>query len=71
MKVYVVTAYKPMGAEEYVAVKANRKEAEKVIRAKFPNAKLVSNGEFSFRKDYECHSKLGNISFMCILEETI
>lgn len=70
MKVYVVTAYKPMGAETYVTVKASRKEAEKVIRAKFPNAKLC-DGDFSSRKDYECHDKMGNISFMSIQEEAI
>ena len=38
MKVYVVTKYEPLCDEIFVAVKATAKEAEKVIREKFPNA---------------------------------
>lgn len=71
MKVYVVTAFKPLQVETYIAVKATKKQAEKVIRAHYPNAKLCEENVCDFRQDYECHDKMGSVSFMSILEEII
>ena len=39
MKVYIVTKSEPLCEEIYVTVKATAKEAEKVIREKYPNAR--------------------------------
>lgn len=37
MKVYVMTKFKPFGAEEYVGVKKSQKEALKALREMFPH----------------------------------
>jgi len=39
MKVYVVTSAKPMGLEVYETVKPSATDAERYIRATFPNAR--------------------------------
>lgn len=68
-KVYVVTRAKPMGFERYVTVKATKKEAEKVIRAEYPNARKSEN--HSDMVDFECKNKDGSWELMFIHEETI
>lgn len=42
MKVYVVTKSPIFGKEEYVTVKASRKEAEKYMRAEWPHMRKDS-----------------------------
>jgi len=68
MKVYVVTRAKPMGVETYVSVKAKRKEAEKVIRAEYPNARSDDHNPAYI--SYECH-KGDKLELMFIREEEI
>ncbi len=63
MKVYVVTKAEFLKPEVYVTVKATRKEAEKVIRSDYPNARKEGNG-------YLCR-KNGHEFLMFIHEETI
>ena len=69
MKVYVVTKAKIMEPEMYVAVVASKKQAEKIIRQKFPNAKMdeVRKGVTAF----ECHDANKKVSLMFIHEEEI
>ena len=64
MKVYVVTAYAPLQLEQYVAVRRSRREAERVIRGEFPNAREVEPGTFLCRGD-------GQQRFMAIREEEL
>lgn len=76
MKVYVVTSAEPMEAEIYETVKPSFEEAEKYIRAYFPNArkdnpfgnkKYTLNGNIT---SFIC-KKNGNILLMFIREETL
>ena len=64
MKVYVVTAYAPLQPEQYVAVRRSRREAERVIRREFPNAREVEPGTFLCRQE-------GRERFMAIREEEL
>ena len=68
-KVYVVTRAKPMGWERYVTVKATKKEAEKVVRAEYPNAR--KSEMHSDLVSFECKNKDGTWELMFIHEETI
>lgn len=68
MKVYVVTKAEMMCEEIYVTVKASMKEAEKVIRAKYPNARKDSQPDLN---SYLCKDGNGHMSLMFIREETI
>lgn len=43
MKVYVVTKAKPLESEMYVGVAKSVKDAEKIMRAKFPYMRKVGN----------------------------
>ena len=65
-KVYVVTKAKPMMEEQYVTVKATKKEAEKVIRAEYPNAQ-----KDSIFDSYTCKNRIGEWIIMFVREETI
>lgn len=65
-KVYVVTKAKPMMEEQYVTVKATKKEAEKVIRAEYPNAQ-----KDSIFDSYNCKDRNGDWIIMFVREETI
>lgn len=47
MKVYVMTKFKPFGAEEYVGVKATQEEAVKVLRKLFPHMRGDAERGFS------------------------
>lgn len=47
MKVYVMTKFKPFGAEEYVGVKATQKDAVKSLRKLFPNMRGDAKWGFS------------------------
>ena len=70
MKVYVVTKAEPFAEEIYVTVKASKKEAEKVVRAEYPNARLdapVPGLPFT----YECHKYGQLLEFMYIHEEEV
>ena len=56
-------------AEEiYVTVKATAKEAEKVIREKFPNARKDQKPGLT---SYTCKDRSGHISLMFIRDENI
>ena len=68
MKVYVITKSEPLCDEIYVAVKSTAKEAEKVIRDKFPNARKDHQPCLT---SYTCKDRNGHISFMYIRDETI
>lgn len=68
-KVYVVTKAKPMMEEHYVTVKATKKEAEKVIRAEYPNAQKDSTR--SGFDSYACKNRIGDWIIMFVREETI
>lgn len=68
-KVYVVTKARPMMAEHYVTVKATKKEAEKVIRAEYPNARKDST--HSGLDSYTCKDSNGSWIIMFVREETI
>lgn len=68
-KVYVVTKAKPMMEEQYVTVKATKKEAEKVIRAEYPNAQKDSI--HSGFDSYACKNRNGDWIIMFVREETI
>ena len=68
-KVYVVTSAEPMGPERYVTVKATKKEAEKVIRADYPNARRDSMGPDL--DSYACKVREGHWIIMCVREVTI
>jgi hypothetical protein len=68
-KVYVVTKAELMGPEHYVTVKASKKEAEKVIRAEYPNARKDSTHPDC--DSYSCKDRNGKWSLMFIHEETI
>ena len=68
MKVYVVTKSEPLCEEIYVTVKATAKEAEKVIREKFPNARKDQKSGLA---SYTCKDRSGHISFMFIRDENI
>ena len=68
MKVYVVTKAEPLCEEIYVAVKATAKEAEKVIREKFQNARKDQKPGFT---SYTCKDRSGHISLMFIRDENI
>ena len=68
MKVYVVTKAEPLCEEIYVAVKATAKEAEKLIREKFPNARKDQKHGFT---SYTCKDRSGHISLMFIRDENI
>ena len=68
MKVYVVTKAEPLCEEIYVTVKATTKEAEKVIREKFPNARKDQKPGFA---SYTCKDRIGHISLMFVREENI
>lgn len=68
MKVYVVTRAEFMSPEIYVTVKATKKDAEKIIRAAYPNAReehLQSN-----KWSYLCKDR-GHEFLKFITEETI
>ena len=69
VKVYVVTKAVPMGPEHYVTVKASKKDAEKVIRADYPNARKDSL--HSGFDSYNCKNRDGSWTLMFIREETI
>lgn len=64
MKVYVVTRAEFFKPEIYVTVKASRKEAEKVIRKDYPNARRDEDS-------YLCKDRAGHESLMFIHEETV
>ena len=68
MKVYVVTRSEPLCEEIYVTVKATTKEAEKVIREKFPNARKNQKPGLT---SYTCKDRSGHISLMFIRDENI
>lgn len=68
-KVYVVTKAKPMMEEHYVTVKATRKEAERVIRAEYPNARKDST--HPAMDSFTCKNGDGSWIVMFIREETI
>ena len=68
MKVYVVTSAKPMGLEVYETVKPSAKEAEKYIRASFPNAR--KDVPFGNVTGFLC-KKNGIELLMFIHEETV
>ena len=68
MKVYVVTSAKPMELEVYETVKSSAKEAEKYIRASFPNAK--KDVPFGNVTGFLC-KKNGIELLMFIHEETV
>ena len=68
-KVYIVTKAKPMEAEIYVAVKATKKEAEKVVRADYQNARKES--DHSGIDSYACKQRDGSWLLMFVREETI
>ena len=68
-KVYVVTKAVPMGPEHYVTVKASKTDAEKVIRADYPNARKDSLR--SGFDSYNCKNRDGSWTLMFIREETI
>lgn len=70
MKVYVVTKAQPMMGEHYVTVKAAKKEAEKVIRAEYPNARKEESLWAGY-DSYACKNRDGSWTFMYIREETI
>ena len=68
-KVFVITKAEFMDYEHYVTVKATKKEAEKVIRADYPNARKDST-----RPNCECFlckDRSGHEFLMFIREETI
>lgn len=67
-KVFVVTRAELMCEEVYVTVKASMKEAEKVIRSKYPNARKESQPGLN---SYVCKDISGHMSLMFIHEETI
>lgn len=68
-KVYVVTKARPMMEEHYVTVKATKKEAEKVVRAEYPNARKDSTShDFD---SYACKNRDGSWTIMFVREETI
>lgn len=69
MKVYVVTSAKPLCEEQYKTVKDSFKNAEKVIRSEFPNAK--KDDTFGGVTSFTCKDKSGNLSLMFIHEETL
>lgn len=62
-KVYVVTKAELFQPEVYVTVKATKKEAEKVVRADFPNARKDGDSYLCRKGDRE--------SLMFVHEETI
>ena len=59
MKVYVITKAEILCPEVYVTVKGSKKDAEKFIRAKFPNARKENgNGYDSFLCKAGSHESL-------------
>jgi hypothetical protein len=68
MKVYVVTSAKPMEVEVYETVKPSFKEAEKYIRASFPNAR--KDEPFGNVTSFLCKER-GRDLLMFIHEETV
>ena len=68
-KVYVVTKAESMGPELYVTVKATKKEAEKVIRADYPNARKDTIGPNL--DSYACKNSDGSWAIMCVREVII
>jgi len=68
-KVYVVTKAEIMAPELYVTVKATKKEAEKFIRADYPNARKDSM--HPGLESFYCKDRSGHGSLMFIHEETI
>jgi hypothetical protein len=71
-KVYVVTTSEPMEKEVYVTVKATKKEAEKVIRSIYPNARKDDSGLCSAEfQSYACKNRDGSWRFMYIREVEI
>lgn len=68
MKVYVVTSAKPLELEVYETVKASYKDAEKYIRASFPNAR--KDEPFGNITSFLCR-KNGKELIMFIHEETV
>lgn len=70
MKVYVVTKAKPMMEEVYVTVKATKKEAEKTVRAHYPNARKDST--HPDLDSYVCKNRFDeDWTLMFVREETI
>lgn len=43
MKIYVMLKYRPLGSEEYVGIKKNRKDAEKCLRQLFPHMRIIND----------------------------
>lgn len=70
MKVYVITRAELMHPERYVTVKATKKEAVKVIRGEYPNARLDIMSTNS-TESYTCKNRDGSYELMFIREETI
>lgn len=68
-KVYVVTKAEMFEPELYVTVKASMKEAEKVVREKFPNARKSDSRPGKW--GYECKDPSGRTSLMFVTEETV
>lgn len=67
-KVYVVTSAKPMELEVYETVKPSFKDAEKYIRASYPNAR--KDEPFGGITSFLCR-KDGRELLMFIHEETL
>ena len=68
-KVFVVTKAELMDYEHYVTVKATKKEAEKIIRADYPNARKDSM--HPGLESFYCNDRSGHGFMMFIREETI
>ena len=68
-KVFVVTKAEFMDYEHYVTVKATKKEAEKIIRADYPNARKDST--HPGLESFYCKERSGHEFMMFIREETI
>lgn len=43
MKIYVMLKYRPLGNEEYIGIKKNRKDAEKCLRQLFPHMRVMND----------------------------